>query len=302
MKLLQKKSVQSVKICMVLKLINQKTVKNKILNMKNLTYLLLILSLSVFVSSCGEDADVTAPTLEVLFIAPTPQTRTICGEIAENVIVLKGGELFEVELQAKDDVALSQYKMELHENFDCHEHKSNPTITWAAARINDLTQPNARISETFRAPTNITAGNYHFQIELLDAAGNELENPLTYDIKVQNVSDTIPPTIVMNAPSANSFALSQGNTINFNGTITDNLPLSRGENASLELEYINNSNDNRTVAKTIEIIGTTLETYDFDFDFVIPDDFDSGSYTFVIKFSDGVNNKGEEVEFEVQVN
>jgi hypothetical protein len=270
--------------------------------MKNLAYLLLIISLSVFVSSCGEDADITAPTLEVLFIAPTPQTTTICGEMEENVIVLKGGELFEVELQAKDDVALSQYKMELHQNFDCHEHKSNPTITWEANRTNDLTQPNARISETFQVPTNVTAGNYHFQIELLDAAGNELVNPLFYNIKVQNVSDTIPPTIAMTAPSANSFAVNKGNTIDFKGTITDNMPLSRGENASLELEYINESNDNTTVAKTIEIIGTTAETYDFDFDFVIPDDLASGSYTFVIEFSDGVNNKGEKVEFEVQVN
>lgn len=269
--------------------------------MKKVVYLLLIISVSVFISSCDEDEDITNPTLQVLFVAPTPQTSDICGEVEDNVILLKGGDLFEIELRAKDDIALSQYKIELHENFDCHGHKSNPTSTWEINDIKDLTAANADISKTYSVPTNVTAGNYHFQIDVLDASGNELAVPLIYDLKVRNSNDTIPPTISFIAPTSMSFSAAKGSSINFKGTLSDNRALEAGENAALELEYTAVGTENTIVAKTFEITNNIGQTYDFDFDFMVSNDLNSGEYIFEVEFSDGVNNAGNTVEFMINI-
>ncbi len=73
----------------------------------------------------------------------------------DNIILLSNGDLFELELRAEDDVALSQYKIELHENIDYHGRKSNPTTTWEVIDIEDLTTASTTISKIISVPSTM---------------------------------------------------------------------------------------------------------------------------------------------------
>lgn len=56
----------------------------------------------------------------------------------------------------------------------------------------------------------------------------------------------------------------------------------------------------KIISCSCEIRRTTGTAYDFDFS--VPNDLETGDYFFDLLFSDGVNNEGEGVEFEVRVN
>src|SRR5690606_34978515 len=51
---------------------------------------------------------------------------TVCGSFEENVIYLNTGDTLELKLHFKGSLKLSQYKIEAHENFDCHDHEERP--------------------------------------------------------------------------------------------------------------------------------------------------------------------------------
>lgn len=139
--------------------------------------LISILALTIF-NSCSDDdenvLDNEKPTINI-------------SEPEEDETFEVGGELhFEVDFA--DNVALSSYKVDIHNNFDGHTHSSsvlNSTATvstkqteitpWSLNETHDIegNPTEYNVHEHIDIPANIAEGPYHLGITVVDAAGNQ---------------------------------------------------------------------------------------------------------------------------------
>ncbi len=85
------------------------------------------------------------------------------------------------DLELSDDVMLKSYKVDIHPNFDGHDHKatlravSSETVDFTFNKSWDVSgKKNADIHHhEILIPANATPGNYHMMVYCTDAAGNE---------------------------------------------------------------------------------------------------------------------------------
>lgn len=130
-------------------------------------------------SACGgsdDDHDMTLPTISGEGIVANPID---CQQY-------RRGETIPFQYVFRDNVALGNYNIEIHHNFDHHTHgtsaitceqeaKKAPVKDWKY----NQSFPIASGATLFTArqdiaiPTDIDPGDYHFMIRLLDAAGNQ---------------------------------------------------------------------------------------------------------------------------------
>ena len=135
----------------------------------NLKYITLIVLFVVL--GCGkENVDLTPPSMDVLNYSPSPIEDEICGAQEPVVFQLTGGEKLGFDVIFKDDIALSQYKVDIHNNFDCHGHGGgsapsvsvpnvdNLTTDWTVLEIQDISGTSAPVTRTLDVPENVTAG------------------------------------------------------------------------------------------------------------------------------------------------
>lgn len=283
--------------------------------MPNNNYLIILLLVGLFFQACEKsDTDLSTPKMEIEELTPDPQASEICGAILDSVFVLTGGDQLKFEVIFRDDVALSQYKIDIHSNFDCHGHGpgavpgvavpqvDNLTADWAVLDIVDLSGTAQNISRTLEVPENITAGNYHFQIQVIDEAGND--NPLAnfYSLKITNPTDIIAPELSVTMPEASSFEATKGTDLRFEGRVTDNYSLSEGGNGLLFLSFTDLSSGNTFNTDAVFSFDSSVSTtYDFGFDYTIPNTITAGDYIFSLRALDGVNNSSPLIEFEVAI-
>jgi len=74
-----------------------------------------------------------------------------------------------------DDVAIASYNIEIHDNFDGHEHKSTMALQrWSWEKSFDAGGASATIDlpSEINIPDDVAAGPYHFIVNAIDAAGN----------------------------------------------------------------------------------------------------------------------------------
>lgn len=126
------------------------------------------LTLALTLASCEADGDTTKP--EITLESP-----------AEGETFAADGDGIHFEMELSDDVALGSYKVEIHNNFDGHDHASvtvmrsetvdfSYTNTW----YDIAGQRNATIHHhEIVIPADATHGDYHFMVYCVDAAGNE---------------------------------------------------------------------------------------------------------------------------------
>ncbi|MCB0641480.1 MAG: DUF4625 domain-containing protein [Phaeodactylibacter sp.] len=275
---------------------------------------LLALVLVAISQSCTDsDIDLTPPGMQLLAINPAPTAAIVCGSLEDSVFVLTGGETLDFEALFQDDQALSEFKIDIHNNFDCHGHggASAPGISvpnvdsqtedWTVLDIVPLEGKEDQINRSLQVPENVTAGTYHFQLQVLDAAGND--NPLAnfYSLKITNPTDSNAPVIAATAPTGN-FSVAKGESIQFSGTVTDDISLSQGGNGVLFLSYTDLSSGNTfTSDAAFPFDNSVQKTYDFDFSFTVPATLQAGSYRFSLRAQDGVRNVATPIEFEVEV-
>jgi len=265
-------------------------------------------------SACDDDSvDVTPPEIDIQGFTPAPSPGMICGTMEDSVFTLKGGEALGFVTTFRDDGALSEYKIDIHNNFDCHGHGGaatpginppgveNQTTDWTILDITPLNGKEAQVARTLNVPENVTAGTYHFQIQVLDESGND--NPLAnfYSLQVFNPIDIAPPSITVSSPSG-GFSVAKGESINFQGEVADDFSLSQGGNGLLFLSYTDLSSGNTfTTDAVFPFDGSVDKNYSFDFDYTVPGTLTSGNYIFTLRAHDGVRNVAEVVEFEVEV-
>ena len=257
--------------------------------------------MAVFVGACKKP-DTTAPTLDVIEMTPSPGTGLVCGESEQNVIALNSTQTFSLTFRLSDDQELSQYKIDIHNNFDCHGHAGKvETTDWYVVDIKDVAGSDETITREFPVPVDVTTGMYHFSIQATDAAGNNAETAI-YSLSVSNQSDVEAPVLAVTTPAQSSFSAQKGSTINFQGSLTDNNALGEGTNGRLELVYWNVSNQTISDLYDEEIAASIGSSYDFSFNATVPVTTVDGTYIFEVRAFDAVNNPSNAVQFTVEVN
>lgn len=283
--------------------------------MKNLKIRLTLFALIVFFMACEKrNIDVTPPTMQVLSFVPEPIEDEICTINEPTVFRLKGGDQLSFDVIFEDDEALSQYKVDIHNNFDCHGHGGgtvpsivvpnvdNQTQDWAVLDINNIDGKSSSVMQTFDVPDNVTTGNYHFQIQVLDESGNDNPAANVFALKITNPLDSVAPSISVEAPATNSFSIKKGDAINFVGTVTDDRSLSDGGNGILYLSYTDLSSGNTFATDAYFAFDENTDlSYDFNFDYTIPQTLVEGNYRFSLGANDGVRNIAAFAFFEVAV-
>ena len=140
--------------------------------MKNYKIVTLIALVSLFFTSCSSDDDnggldnqapvitINEPTLEEVF----------------NV----GGEVH-LDIDVEDDKELASYKIDIHNNFDGHDHGRSTSAAnvepWSFSQSFDIEAglTSFNIHDHLEIPQNIAEGEYHLGIFVVDAAGNQSE-------------------------------------------------------------------------------------------------------------------------------
>lgn len=284
--------------------------------MKNLKlfYLIVCASLVFSMTSCGgDDVDITPPTLDATY-TPAPIAADICGAEEPTVFLLTGGEQLSIDAIFEDDNSLSQYKIDIHNNFDCHGHGGgsapsivvpsvqNQTEDWTVLDIFELSGTSSSASRTLNVPENVTAGNYHFHVQVIDEAGNDSPFSNFVSLKITNPLDETSPHIGVDEPSSRNFSIKKGETIQFIGQVTDDRSLSDGGNGVLYLAYTDLSTGNTfTTNEAFPFDESVDKVFNFDFEYTVPQTLTAGSYRLSLGANDGVRNVAPFQFFEVEI-
>ncbi len=271
--------------------------------MKN--YFFLFGFLLAAATGCKKEQDTTAPTFEIVSLTPDATTALVCGASSDNVIPIIGGNPLAINFRLTDDTELGQYKIDIHDDFDCHGHEGERTTMpdiWELVDVVDISGTDESVSRALDVPAEVRAGDYHFQISVLDAAGNINTNTPIYTLRIQNPSDLVAPTLTRTAPADNDFSLSRGTTMQVAGSLGDNLSL---DGATLELSYETPTGDvvlayNRLFAAADFVGQPTNTEYNYAIDFVLPATLAAGEHHFTLILRDAVGNKAE-TDFHVEV-
>lgn len=275
----------------------------------------IVLTSLLIVTACGsENVDLSPPSMEVVSFDPASVEDDICGTQEPVVFQLQGGDELSFDVIFNDDNALSQYKVDIHNNFDCHGHGgggapsvvipnvANQTEDWTVLDIQDLTGNSSSVERTLKVPANVTNGNYHFQIQVIDESGNDNPSANIFALKIKNPLDDIAPEITVQEPLNNSFSIEKGTKVRFAGQVTDNYSLSDGGNGVLYLAYTDLSSGNTFTTDQVFVFDENTDTaFDFDFEYTVPQTLVAGSYRFSLGANDGVRNVASFKTFEVEV-
>lgn len=258
--------------------------------------------------------DVTPPSVRLLEHQPASASAMICGQQEDTVFQLKGGDTLYFRIEFDDDVALSEYKVDIHHNFDCHGHgggaapgfspptQEGLTQDWSVLETYPLQGSKDQVERWLVVPESVTAGNYHYHIQVLDEAGNDSPFTTFYSLQLQNPADTQAPSIRVDTPASSSFSASKGETIRFSGQVSDDLPLSQGGNGLLFVTYTDLRSGNTFTTSVVEPFTADMDKdYFFDAALNIPSTLVAGDFLFTVRAHDGVRNVAKPVEFQVKV-
>jgi hypothetical protein len=121
-----------------------------------------------------------------------------------------GGNAIPFKATFSDNIALSEYRIEMHNDFDGHSHEKTSTVPFYFDTIVSISETQHTGEFPITIPLDVTAGKYHFIVTCIDAAGNEAEF-VELDLQIQNSSDIIPPNLSLTSPDTTLSVL----TVNF---------------------------------------------------------------------------------------
>lgn len=252
-----------------------------------------------FLQACQPaETDLNAPILNIYSFSPNRVSDTICGQLEpDNVIHLRTGDTLKMNLNLIDNEELAQLKVDIHANFDCHGHRSPTLDSWSVLDLIDLSGSEQDLELFYVPPTDAWAGNYHFQLRLLDASGNETGGSTAYSIKLISSQDSIAPEIRLNSPQSSLIA-NRGSQIFFEGEALDNMDLTGGK---LELRYESPSG-NIQLAQDLALTAGSGTNYNFNWPYTIPNSLAAGNYRYFLRIIDAVGNTTESSSVDIQLN
>lgn len=237
----------------------------------------------------------------------------VCGEeVAEGIRVL-GGNTLQFQIVCSDNDALSQLKLDIHNNFDCHGHGSvlvpsfpvpaveNITEDMNKQTIFPLTGRDTTILISVEIPENVTSGSYHLGFQLIDISGNAAEN-IFLDVQMLHPLDTIPPVVTVDSINNVSNTIKRGDVLTLSGSITDNKPLGSGGNGVVFMNYTNLSTGNIfSTDSYVTMENNTSTDTTFTLNYKIPLFLVKGDYKFSVVGADGVRNISNTIDFTINV-
>lgn len=273
--------------------------------MKLINRLIPILALAAFTVAGCSDADSEAPVISSLVITPEPGIGIVCGTEEANVISVLTGDSIIISFTVSDNEELSQYKLDVHSNFDCHGHAKVETSVWEVIDIVDIQGLSQEVNYVLNVPDSTTAGLYHFSIQLADFFGNSAKTEI-FQIKVKNLEDTVPPVLTVAEPVADTLRINLSDTlandsIRFVGSVVDNRDLELGGNGKLQMRYWQVGSANTFQLYSILFIAGTGPSYNFDFKVNLPQTLVAGVYIIDVRAFDGVNNASNVLQFPVTI-
>jgi hypothetical protein len=281
---------------------------------KNIFSGILIFAVVGLLPSCGGEADLVKPEIFIKNFNVTPKTDIICGFEDQNVFSVKGGEQIILDVIFSDNEALSQYKIDIHNNFDCHGHgsgatpgislpvRNGDTEDWSKLIVKDIAGTKTEEKITLDIPLNVTAGVYHFIIQLIDQSGNDASTTALYSLKIKNPVDTIPPVMNVMTPTSALINAKKGDVITFTGNVTDDKNLGLGGNGMVFLSYLNKTSGNVFSTNAYRVFNNSDDTStSFELSYTVPPTLLSGDYEYSLIAFDGVRNVSEVKTFLVKV-
>jgi hypothetical protein len=249
----------------------------------------LALGLFMMISCTSADKDVTAPVLEILSWEPMPVEAEVCGTLEPGVFTLRDSDSLVCLVRMQDESGLSEFKIDIHENFDCHGHRDQ-TRDWLLQQIIPLGGTLFQDRLVIYPPANATAGLYHFSIQVSDVFGNVNAGYPVFSVQLQNSQDTILPELSVAQPAGNSIQSTRGQTLVFEGSLDDNRSLASGGNAGVELRFRSLQSTNVFRGAMLDLSGETEPMVDFSLPWTVPLSLPVGTYELQIRGMDGVRN------------
>lgn len=280
--------------------------------MKN-TFFFTFMIISLFLISCGGDKnDLSPPEISIIDTKPSEKLLTICGA-EEMGFYLLSGDTLQFQLEITDNEALSELKVDIHDNFDCHGHGGSQTpafdppnvdqqtTDWFVLDIKELSGSEENLDLFLPVPENVTAGFYHFGLQVVDEAGNEAQEELIFELNVRNRMDTIPPFLNIFSPTQSPLMAQKGGQIVFTGEITDNRALDQGGNGIVFINYQKTGSENLFTGPFIVFPEGTSNQFDYELTFTVPQTLTTGEYRLFIYAQDGVRNLSQPIIFDLNV-
>jgi hypothetical protein len=259
--------------------------RNYITNMKNILLTPIVI---IALLSCKKDVDTTSPMINLY---------QINGE--DHIAIGEAGSEINISAELSDDKNLSQFKIDIHDNFDGHNHGKS-AYSWAHVELINVSGVFAAVNKSIPVPIDITAGPYHAVARLVDAEGNEsdfkeieliLKNGSEPSISISNPDFSMP----VNWTKGSTYAV-QGFTEDPDGIAE--IILTVGE----AVHEVHKTFDGTIYSFDVDL-GGTVNTFDFDQDgnieIGIPLEAESGEYYFWMTVKD---TKGNIAVFKKEVN
>lgn len=219
-----------------------------------------------------------------------PEIKNILVNGVTQTLNFSPGESFVVTALISDNEELSQFKIDIHHDFDGHSHKSM-TVRYSKIVIKDISGSSYQLSETFELPDNASSGIYHGTITAVDKEGNQSLNQLFYF----NVVRAEQPEIVVTMPPS----VSAGTTWNPEGVVNTSVPIS-----FVRVTVKAESTGNNLFNQTFNVASQEISTWSFQTDgsvaVVIPAGL-TGKLKFRVRVED-INGNNTIFEEEIVVN
>ncbi len=248
--------------------------------MRKIRIFSLLAAFSLIFTGCKEeeDMDITAPEIKSAAI----------NEEDHDIEVMAGTEMH-IDAHVTDNEELGELKIDIHDSFDGHTHKSTK---WSNVMTVPLSGKEQHVHEHMDVPQSATAGPYHAIMRLIDAEGNEGEF-VEVDFMITNISQ---PEINVTDPDFGSEVhATKGSTLSIMGTITDDTDL---EEIVIHLEEEHDDHNHKSTLhepiyeEDFDLTGSADTSWDFQADgnvnIAIPANAEEGHYMLMIRAVDNV--------------
>lgn len=240
---------------------------------------LLFFSLLIF-SSCEEDNDTTPPYFNYIQVNAQEE------DVVENIPGTLG---FRVD--CVDDNQLGQLKIEVHENFDGHDHGKIAADAFFYSVVVNLSGKKQNINKVVNIPTNAASGPYHMTFQLTDRAGNQA-NVVTRNLTLQSPSQ---PIVDLTFPDFSSEVNLPSNTnLLVLGTIEDDLGI---EEISIVCERLTSFTEIYNETWDLSGLGITSWDINSDGNVIIPLNNAVGNCQLTLQVVDSDGNVTREENF-----
>lgn len=262
----------------------------KLISMKKIKLFSLLAALSVLSVACekDEEQDTTAP-----------QINSVSINEKDHDIEVAAGEEIHIDAHVTDNEALGELKIDIHDIFDGHSHKSSK---WAKVLTIALSGKEQHLHEHADVPDEALAGPYHAVFRLIDKEGNEGEFA-EVDFMITNSSQ---PQIDITDPDfGGEVDVARGGTLSLKGIVTDNVDL---DEIRISLEEEHEGHDHKSTLDEalyeadFDLTGSADMSWDFQMDgnvnIVIPANAETGHYSLKVV---AIDDEGNMNIFEAEV-